>query len=76
MSADNAGFAGQGHDRIRKAEDAFAGATMVSSSQDHANTDGMDITAGQKMTSAITGSLLTSLLGLFARYPASAKIVC
>ncbi|KAI1127125.1 mitochondrial carrier domain-containing protein [Nemania abortiva] len=49
-------------DRLSNAEDAFAGSTMVSSSDDHANTDGMDITAGQKMASAITGSLLTSLL--------------
>ncbi|KAI1155852.1 mitochondrial carrier domain-containing protein [Nemania diffusa] len=50
------------HDRSPNAEDAFAGSTMVSSSDDHAHTDGMDITAGQKMASAITGSLLTSLL--------------
>ncbi|KAI0977007.1 mitochondrial carrier domain-containing protein [Xylaria arbuscula] len=50
------------HDRVKTAEDAFAGSTMVSSAEDHANTDGMDITAGQKMASAITGSLLTSIL--------------
>ncbi|KAJ2975139.1 hypothetical protein NUW58_g8442 [Xylaria curta] len=50
------------HGRLPNAEDAFAGSTMVSSANDHANTDGIDITAVQKMTSAITGSLLTSLL--------------
>ncbi|KAI1193556.1 mitochondrial carrier domain-containing protein [Nemania serpens] len=50
------------HDRLPNAEAAFAASTMASSSEDHANTDGMDITAGQKMASAITGSLLTSLL--------------
>lgn len=39
------------------------------SSQDDGN-DGMDISAGQKMLSAITGSLLTSLLGkLFSTSP-------
>ncbi|KAI1772636.1 mitochondrial carrier [Hypoxylon cercidicola] len=52
-------FGGQNHDRLG-GEDAFAGQTMVSS-QDDGN-DGMDISAGQKMLSAITGSLLTSLL--------------
>ncbi|KAI1418898.1 mitochondrial carrier domain-containing protein [Xylaria sp. FL1777] len=62
MSTNIAGFDGQHHDRVPNAGDAFAGVTMVSSSQDHANTDGMDITAGQKMVSAITGSLLTSIL--------------
>ncbi|KAI0855156.1 mitochondrial carrier domain-containing protein [Xylaria cubensis] len=62
MSTGNASFDQQNHDRLPNAEDAFAGSTMVSSSKDHANTDGMDITAVQKMTSAITGSLLTSLL--------------
>ncbi|KAI0440110.1 mitochondrial carrier domain-containing protein [Xylaria telfairii] len=61
MSTGNASFDQQNHDRLPN-EDAFAGSTMVSSSNDHANTDGMDITATQKMTSAITGSLLTSLL--------------
>ncbi|KAI3340825.1 mitochondrial carrier domain-containing protein [Ustulina deusta] len=62
MSTSTASFGGQSHDGAPHAEDAFAGSTMVSSSQDHPNTDGMDITAGQKMASAITGSLLTSLL--------------
>ncbi|KAI0203719.1 mitochondrial carrier domain-containing protein [Astrocystis sublimbata] len=62
MSTNNAPIHPQNHDRLHDSEDAFAGATMVASSNDHANTDGMDITAVQKMTSAITGSLLTSLL--------------
>ncbi|KAF2970141.1 hypothetical protein GQX73_g3448 [Xylaria multiplex] len=62
MTTSKGNFDRTDHDRVPNAEDAFAGSTMVSSSQDHANTDGMDITAGQKMASAITGSLLTSLL--------------
>ncbi|KAI0799482.1 mitochondrial carrier domain-containing protein [Xylaria sp. FL0064] len=62
MSTKNAALDGQSRGRVPNAEDAFAGSTMVSSSEDHAHTDGMDITAGQKMASAITGSLLTSLL--------------
>jgi hypothetical protein len=44
------------------AEDAFAGQTMLSSKDDGTH-DVMDISAGQKMMSAISGSLLTSLLG-------------
>ncbi|KAI0106620.1 mitochondrial carrier [Daldinia grandis] len=58
--ASNHSFAGHNHDRLGGGEDAFAGQTMVSS-QDDGN-EGMDISAGQKMLSAITGSLLTSLL--------------
>ncbi|KAI1114988.1 mitochondrial carrier domain-containing protein [Nemania sp. NC0429] len=50
------------HDSLPNAGHAFATPAMGSPPDDHANTDGMDITAGQKMTSAITGSLLTSLL--------------
>ncbi|KAI4870222.1 mitochondrial carrier [Hypoxylon rubiginosum] len=57
--APNHSFDGQNHDRLG-GEDAFAGQTMVSSQDD--GSDGMDISAGQKMLSAITGSLLTSLL--------------
>ncbi|KAI2626385.1 mitochondrial carrier domain-containing protein [Xylaria nigripes] len=59
MSAHNR--APQNHDRSPRAQDGFAGKPMLSSEVD-ANTDGTDITAGQKMASAITGSLLTSLL--------------
>ncbi|GAP88728.1 putative solute carrier family 25 member 40 [Rosellinia necatrix] len=50
------------YDRLPAAGDASVGSTMASSPNNHANTDGMDITATQKMASAITGSLLTSLL--------------
>ncbi|KAI0410084.1 mitochondrial carrier domain-containing protein [Xylaria palmicola] len=63
MSANNAGFDRQDHERLPNPADAFVRPTgQGPSSNRHANTDGMDITAGQKMASAITGSLLTSLL--------------
>ncbi|KAI2626000.1 mitochondrial carrier [Hypomontagnella submonticulosa] len=53
-------FSGHNHDRLSKAEDAFVGPTMVSSQDD--GSDGVEISAGQKMFSAISGSLFTSLL--------------
>lgn len=53
-------FGGHNHDRLDHAEDAFVGQTMVSSQDD--GIDGIDISAGQKMISAISGSILTSLL--------------
>ncbi|TGJ86652.1 hypothetical protein E0Z10_g2084 [Xylaria hypoxylon] len=62
MSTNSVNFDHTSHDRVPNAEHAFARSTMASSSQEHANTDGMDITVGQKMVSAISGSLLTSLL--------------
>lgn len=69
MSTQSTGFVHRdGRAKLSNTEDAFAGSTMVASSNDHANTDGMDITATQKMASAITGSLLTSLLGMLV-YP-------
>jgi hypothetical protein len=52
----------QDHDRLSIPEDAFAGDTMLSSKDDGAE-QMVDISAGQKMLSAISGSLLTSLLG-------------
>ncbi|KAI1486265.1 mitochondrial carrier domain-containing protein [Biscogniauxia mediterranea] len=61
MSTNNHSFHGQDHDRLLGGEDAFAGPTMLSSQDDIAE-DAIDITAGQKMLSAISGSLLTSLL--------------
>ncbi|CAJ2499944.1 Uu.00g027970.m01.CDS01 [Anthostomella pinea] len=61
MTTDSHNFRGQNHDRLRGGEDAFAGPTMLSSKDDVAD-DAMDIPAGQKMLSAISGSLLTSLL--------------
>lgn len=51
------------HGRLSAAEDAFAGATMLSS-KDDVSDELTDISAGQKMLSAISGSLLTSLLGM------------
>lgn len=58
---------GQDHDRLSAPEDAFAGATMLSSQDDDAGIVTTDISAGQKMLSAISGSLLTSLLGMLVR---------
>ncbi|KAI1871962.1 uncharacterized protein JN550_004165 [Neoarthrinium moseri] len=61
MNATTGGYSGQDHDRLAATEDAFANMTMLSSKDDGG--DGiMDITAGQKMLSAISGSLLTSVL--------------
>ncbi|KAH8682157.1 mitochondrial carrier domain-containing protein [Xylariales sp. PMI_506] len=53
-------FSGQNHDRLIP-EDAFAGATMLSS-KDDGKDQIVEITTGQKMLSAISGSLVTSLL--------------
>lgn len=56
---------GQGHDiylRRPRVEDTFVGETMLSSQDDGAD-DPPDLPAGQKMVSAISGSLLTALLG-------------
>ncbi|KAI1104598.1 mitochondrial carrier [Jackrogersella minutella] len=58
--ASNHSFGGHNHDRFGDGEDAFVGQTMVSSQDD--GSDGIDISVGQKMISAISGSLLTSLL--------------
>ncbi|KAK8103827.1 mitochondrial carrier domain-containing protein [Apiospora kogelbergensis] len=58
-------FGGLNHDRLggqnRHPEDAFVGQTMVAS-QDDAPDAPIEITAGQKMLSAISGSLFTSML--------------
>lgn len=57
-------FAGQGHDiylRGPRAEDAFTGDAMLSKDEDAGAP--VDLPAGQKMISAISGSLLTALLG-------------
>ncbi|KAI0473883.1 mitochondrial carrier domain-containing protein [Xylariaceae sp. FL0804] len=62
MSVISRGSSGQNYDRIPgSGQDAFAGPTMLSS-QDDSAVAATEITAGQKMLSAITGSLLTSLL--------------
>jgi hypothetical protein len=65
MASNRSNLDSRNHNSLLHAEDAFAVETMGSSKDDHAMTDGMDITAGQKMISAITGSLMTSLLGMF-----------
>lgn len=61
-------FGGLNHDRLggqnRHPEDAFVGQTMVAS-QDDAPDAPIEITAGQKMLSAISGSLFTSMLSAF-----------
>jgi hypothetical protein len=64
--------AGQSHDRFWAAvdEDNFAGSTnnmaVVTENQavSDANAGEIEITVGQKMISATSGSLLTSLLGM------------
>lgn len=56
-------FGGQGHDRIHGDNlipGASSGIAMTGDSQDI----DIEITAGQKMISAMSGSLLTSLLGM------------
>lgn len=56
---------GLNHDRFeghsRHPEDAFVGQTMVASQDDEPGAP-VEITPGQKMLSAISGSLLTSML--------------
>ncbi|KAI0126425.1 mitochondrial carrier domain-containing protein [Xylariales sp. AK1849] len=58
-------YGGQAHDRFPRTaaaeEEAFACATMLSSKDDTGDAM-IDISAGQKMLAAISGSLLTSLL--------------
>ncbi len=59
-------FSGQNYDRFLTTEDAFPGETMLSSRDDGAD-DPVDLPVRQKMVSAISGSLLTALLGEFPR---------
>ncbi|KAI1338841.1 mitochondrial carrier domain-containing protein [Xylariaceae sp. FL0016] len=61
MTTNSQNLTGQNHDIIHGRDDAFAGPTMLSSQDDIADPV-VEISAGQKMLSAITGSLLTSLL--------------
>lgn len=51
---------GQGHDRLSKGPGTSNSVTMNEHDEPEAE---MDISAGQKMLSAVSGSLLTSLLG-------------
>jgi hypothetical protein len=54
---------GQNHDRIDSASSKLAMAKTASAGANAAS-DPFEITAGQKMVSAMSGSLLTSLLGM------------
>jgi solute carrier family 25 protein 39/40 len=60
------GQRGTGHDRIHGDNPIGGESSAIAMSGDIDNV-GIDITAGQKMLSAMSGSLLTSLLG--RRYP-------
>lgn len=53
---------GQRHDRIGNGT-SKATIAMMSGSRGEEELDAVDISAGQRMLSAVTGSLLTSLLG-------------
>lgn len=55
-------FEGQGHDRIHGDDPIPGESSTIAMSGDNDDV-GVDITAGQKMISAMSGSLLTSLLG-------------
>ena len=61
------GHSGQGHDRIHGDNLIPGVSSTVAMSGDKGNNGDdaeIDITAGQKMISAMSGSLLTSLLGM------------
>lgn len=64
--------AGQNYDRIWAHDDAMERnmASVTASHGAHMAGGDDDITAGQKMISAMSGSLLTSLLGALIRTPA------
>jgi len=55
-------FGGQGHDRIH-GDNPIPGVSSTIAMTGDNNDIEIDITAGQKMLSAMSGSLLTSLLG-------------
>lgn len=55
-------FEGQGHDRIHGDNPIPGESSTIAMSGDNDDVE-VDITAGQKMISAMSGSLLTSLLG-------------
>lgn len=56
------GFGGQGHDRIHEDNLVPGVSSTIAMTGDNDDVE-VDITAGQKMLSAMSGSLLTSLLG-------------
>mgnify|MGYP001328920284 CR=1 FL=1 len=59
-------FGGQGHDRIHGDNPIPGESSTIAMSGDNEDID-IGITAGQKMISAMSGSLLTSLLGELRR---------
>lgn len=64
--AEEGSFYGQGHDRIHGDNPIPGEASTITMSGDNGDVE-VGITAGQKMISAMSGSLLTSLLGQFCR---------
>lgn len=56
------GHKGQGHDRLH-GDNPIGGVSSAVAMSGDTDDAGVDITAGQKMLSAMSGSLLTSLLG-------------
>lgn len=64
MSALAARPGGQNHDRLTGGNVSFSTVRMASPENDGPD-DVVEITAGQKMLSAMSGSLFTSLLGKF-----------
>lgn len=51
------------HNHARLQDDEYAMARLVDIEGPNGGSDGLDITATQKMISAMSGSLLTSVLG-------------
>lgn len=64
------GFGGRGHDRIHGDNPIPGVSSTIAMTGDNGNDDiEVDLTARQKMLSAMSGSLLTSLLGMvFLQY--------
>jgi hypothetical protein len=68
---------GQNYDRIDEEDYLIGTAThkmAVGGGGNGNGSDGLDITASQKMMSAVTGSLFTSLLGKLYHYEQSFEI--
>jgi hypothetical protein len=59
---DQRNFQGKGHDRIHGDNPIPGASSTIAMTRDNEDVE-VDITAGQKMLSAMSGSLLTSLLG-------------
>lgn len=61
-------FATKGHDRIHGDNPIPGVSSTIAMTGDNDDVE-VDITAGQKMMSAMSGSLLTSLLGMSTDFP-------